>query len=134
MKLLERSMNKEGGSTFSDNPGIHRIAVARTLGFAVFLCSLPCLAGVSIAEPEKLEEQTGNFCDAFRNMGKFYSDSENPYIQSFSIFGRMHWQYGHLEGRDAFGRDFTYDTAEFRRFRLGAKAKVFKYFNLKAQA
>ena len=129
-----RSSNHEGGSTFRGILINNRMAVAKALGCAVFLYSLPSWGGEAISIQTPSGDPPRSFCDAYRNMGKLYANPNDPSIQSFSIFGRMHWQYGHLEGRDAFGRDFTYDTAEFRRFRLGAKAKAFNYFELKAQA
>lgn len=129
-----RSSNQEGGSTFRGILINNRMAVAKALGCAVFLYSLPSWGGEAISIHTPSGDPPRSFCDAYRNMGKLYANPNHPSIQSFSIFGRMHWQYGHLEGRDTFGRDFTYDTAEFRRFRLGAKAKAFNYFELKAQA
>lgn len=130
---IQRERNCEGGSTFRDNSMTRRLTGAVTLGTTAFLW-----AGVSISDPltdnTPPDEKTRSFCDAYRNLGKLYKDPDNPYIQSFSLFGRMHWQYGHVDGTDAFGRDIDYDTADFRRFRLGAKATVFNHFGLKAQA
>lgn len=73
-------------------------------------------------------------CDFYRSLGKLYSDDSNPVIQSFSLMGRIHAQYGYVDGEDRSGQDFNYDTNEVRRMRIGAKAGLFQYLEVKGQA
>ena len=130
---MKRERRNEDGSIFINSRKKIRLIVAVVLGSTDFLC-----AGSAISKPLVdsllVEKEAKSFCDAYRNLGKLYKDPDNPYVQSFSLFGRTHWQFGSVNGSDAFGRDIDYKTADFRRFRLGAKASIFNHFGLKAQA
>ncbi|MDQ8192254.1 hypothetical protein [Roseibacillus persicicus] len=87
-----------------------------------------------VVSPAPVEASSGGFCDAYKNIGKLYSDETNPIIQSFSVFGRIHYQYGYTDGVDANGDNFNYESDEIRRFRVGAKMGLLNYFELKGQA
>lgn len=64
--------------------------------------------------------------------GTLYKDSEDPYVQEFSIIGQLQVQYA--SGSDDSGNYGSYDRAdectwgntEVRRIRLGAKGKLFE--------
>ncbi len=60
-------------------------------------------------------------------------NAENPYIQEFNVSFRAQWQMNWLDpsNDDRLKGDEGYNS-EFRRFRLGANAKIFKNFKVKA--
>ncbi len=66
-------------------------------------------------------------------------NAENPYIQEFDLAFRAQWQMNWLDpsgGDDRLmggtdGRPESYNS-EFRRFRVGAKAKVFNHFKVES--
>lgn len=62
--------------------------------------------------------------------GTLYKNPDNPWLQEFQISGRFHYNAAYVDGRDNEGRDFHDGYSDFRRFRLGAKATVAKYFTL----
>lgn len=84
-----------------------------------------------------------SFCshikDSFRLFDQKRDNAENPYIQEFSLKARGQYQWGYLDpagGTDrlkgaAQGRDKR-DNYEWRRFRLGAQAKVLEHFTVKS--
>lgn len=71
--------------------------------------------------------------DTFKEMGVLYKakKKKNPYIQEVSIFGRLHYQVSHSDGKVK-GRfrdlDFHESGDELRRLRLGAKVEFLKDF------
>ncbi|MEM9081654.1 MAG: hypothetical protein AAGC74_13290 [Verrucomicrobiota bacterium] len=111
--------------------------IAGLAGSTVFLWAGDAVSFDEVVLEEATPVEEGgerNFCDAYRNIGKLYSNDDNPFIQSFTLVNRIHASYGYVSGETASGVDFDYDTTEVRRFRPGAKAKVFRYFELKGQA
>ncbi|HEY1123286.1 MAG TPA: porin [Haloferula sp.] len=84
------------------------------------------------APPEIIEKPAsndGDWCHWLQNdPGLLYENKENPYIQSFKIGGRFHYQIASLEGTDVNGMDFNDKYDEFRRLRLETKTKFLKYF------
>ena len=74
-----------------------------------------------------------SFCDRWKKMGTLYKDAENPYVQEFKFFGRLHYQYGILDGHTA-GTEFNYHADQIRRFRTGVGGKFFDHFDLYAEA
>lgn len=48
-------------------------------------------------------------------------------IQEINIDGRLHWQYGYVDGKSGNTR-FHYDTEEIRRLRLGLNVKFLDYW------
>ena len=71
-----------------------------------------------------------HWCDALKSIGKLYKNPDNPIVQEFSVFGRLHYQGAWVDGEDANGDDFDDSFDEFRRVRVGAKAKIFRYFDI----
>ncbi len=82
-----------------------------------------------------VEEHDGHagWCDALKSIGKLYKNSENPIVQEFSVFGRFHYQAAYIDGQDTNNSNFSEDFDELRRFRIGAKAKIFQYFDVLAR-
>ena len=104
-----------------------KLALGLSLGL-----QMPALAG-PVAETAPASNP-GDFCTWLKNKpGTLYKNSENPWIQSFQIEGRLQYQAAYIEGRDVNGDDFNETFDEYRRFRLGAKAKFLNYFGLKYQ-
>lgn len=76
----------------------------------------------------------GNWCEWYGNKpGILYKNKENPFIQELQFEGRLQYQLAHIEGEDALGKDYAENFDEFRRARLGVKAKFLQYFGVKYQ-
>lgn len=129
-----REKNWGCGSTSSNKSKTSRLTGALLLGSTAFLCAGEPVFNELLAPQHIDAAESGGFCDAYRSIGKLYSNPENPFLQEFSLFGRAHYQYGVVMGNDSAGREFDYDTAEFRRFRMGAKGKFLNHFAFKGQA
>ncbi len=95
---------------------------------ATVLLASPLQAGTApISAPET---HSGDWCSWLQNKpGTFYKNADNPYIQEIQLGGRLHWQYGYVDG-ETLGQKFNYDTEEIRRLRLGLKVKFLNYFTL----
>lgn len=78
-------------------------------------------------------EASHDWCDALKSIGKLYKNPENPLVQGFSVFGRFQYQAALIDGDDVNGDDFTERIDEYRRVRVGAKAKVLGVFDLLAR-
>lgn len=74
-----------------------------------------------------------SFCERWKKMGTLYEDADNPLVQKFKVFGRLHYQYGTLDGTTA-GQDFTYDADQIRRFRTGIGGNFLDHLDLYAEA
>ena len=74
----------------------------------------------------------GDWCSAFNDLGKFHSDPAHPYIQSFLLEGRLHYQSMLIHGNDANGNSFHNSADNFRRGRIGVKSEFLQYFKAKA--
>jgi hypothetical protein len=71
----------------------------------------------------------GGWCAWLQNdPGLLYENTENPWIQSFEISGRFHYQAAYLEGTDINGLDFNDTYDEYRRLRFGTKTEFLRYF------
>lgn len=92
-------------------------------------------AGTELAPMEPAaEKNSGDWCEWWSNKpGKFYSNKENPFIQEVQIEGRLQWQTASVDGNSISSGEFDDTYTEFRRARLGVKAKFLKYFGLKYQ-
>lgn len=95
--------------------------------------SSAALAGTNAISSEKsCPSQNGDWCSWLQNKpGTLYKNKTNPYIQEVRITGRLHWQYGYVDGEGTTGstmRKFNYDTEEIRRFRLGTQIKFLNHF------
>ena len=112
----------------------------KTMGFLSLGLSNFAFAGDSfdlysenpIENPIVSEHSSAGWCDALQSIGKLHKDSENPLVQEFSVFGRFQYQGAVVRGEDVNGDDFTEGVDEFRRVRVGAKAKFLKYFDVAA--
>ncbi len=109
----------------------NKLVTAATL--AVLATPLTGLAGdaKTIIEPAA-PQQSITACDALKNIGTLYKNSENPYIQEFKLFGRYQYQVGSIAGNDINGDGFNGNFDQHRRFRLGAQMKFANYFKVKA--
>lgn len=98
--------------------------------------ALGLLAPLAFAGPESTPApaptNNGDWCSTIKDIGKIYSDKSNPYIQSFSVEGRLQNQFYYIDGTDENGDDFNAKENEFRRARLGAKVGFLQYFTAKA--
>ncbi|MFN3242829.1 MAG: porin [Planctomycetota bacterium] len=74
-----------------------------------------------------------SFCKWWKNLGTLYKDPENPYVQEFKVFGRLHYQYGIVDGEGS-GNEFNYHADQIRRFRTGIGSKFLDHFDLYAEA
>ena len=110
---------------------------------ALSLLVNPCLAGpqdsfgknapVDSAPIAETSPSKGGLGDFLKTGGTLYSNSDNPLIQEFKIFGRLQYQLGILDGDDSLNDSVSYDTDEFRRTRFGASMKFLKYFKVSAE-
>lgn len=84
------------------------------------------------APPELVEQpvaNNGDWCQWLQNdPGLLYQNDQNPWIQSFEIGGRFHYQVASLEGTDINGMDFNDTYDEYRRLRFETKTQFLKYF------
>jgi hypothetical protein len=65
--------------------------------------------------------------EAWENLGRIYSNAEDPVVQELWLLGRYHGQYHSTFGTDSEG----YET---RRLRYGAQARLFGQMTIHAQA
>jgi len=103
---------------------------------AVLIAALLAPAGLSAGEKPDTGEKSvtrdqNRWCDWLRDEpGLLHDDKKNPWIQSFEVGGRFHYQVTSLEGSDVNGRDFNDAYDEYRRFRLETKTVLLRYFEL----
>ena len=88
--------------------------------------------GAKDAPPEIVEKpasNNGDWCQWLQNdPGLLYENKDNPWIQSFEIGGRFHYQIASLEGTDINGMDFNDTYDEYRRLRFETQTRFLKYF------
>jgi hypothetical protein len=100
-----------------------------TLGI-LFALSLPALAGPAATAP--VESNTGDWCSWLQSKpGTLYKNADNPWLQSFQIGGRLHWQAAYVDGSDANNNDFSEADDEFRRVRIESKTEFLQFFSAK---
>ncbi|NWK56416.1 hypothetical protein HW115_12400 [Verrucomicrobiaceae bacterium N1E253] len=120
----------------NNETNVASIRPLRGVALALAITSASALAGTSAKSTivESPEPEKG-FCDWLSNKpGTLYKNKENPYIQELGIFGRFHYQHAWIDGSSD-GKDFWYDNeGDFRRARLGARAKFLNYFHIWANA
>ncbi|MES2922919.1 MAG: porin [Verrucomicrobiota bacterium] len=110
-------------------PTNHQLPIAISLALGL---QLPASAGTETPAVAPAPSNPGDWCTWLQNKpGMLYKNKENPYLQEFQIEGRLQFQMAHLEGEDVNGSDYSSEFNEFRRFRLGAKAKFLQYFGAK---
>ncbi|MEO0017225.1 MAG: hypothetical protein RLZZ522_508 [Verrucomicrobiota bacterium] len=79
--------------------------------------------------PEPKERTNVSFCEFLAEKpGQFYVNAENPWLQSFTLGGRFHYQAISVDGNDMYGRHFHDNYDEYRRFRLETRTKFLRYF------
>ncbi|MCW1912617.1 OprO/OprP family phosphate-selective porin [Luteolibacter sp. GHJ8] len=79
-----------------------------------------------IAEPAA--SNNGDWCTWLQNdPGLLYDNDKNPWIQSFEIGGRFHYQAAYVEGTDINGLDFNDKYDEYRRLRLETKTEFLRF-------
>jgi hypothetical protein len=103
-----------------------------TVIFAALFAPAALVAGEKPDAGKKsaIPDQT-DWCDWLRDdPGLLHDDKDNPWVQSFEIGGRFHYQASHLEGSDVNGRDFNDSYDEYRRLRLETKTVFLRYFEL----
>lgn len=87
------------------------------------------IAAPSVPVPDDINH--GSWCEGFAKLGKFYSNDNDPYVQSLKFFGRVQAQYGYISGDDVNGDSFDEGIDEIRRLRFGAELKLFNGFKIK---
>lgn len=106
----------------------------KTMGIIALGCGGFASAGEFIPVVEDpapvMDEGYDGWCDALQSIGKLYKNPDNPLIQEFKIFGRLHYQGAWVDGEDVNGNDFDDAHDEFRRVRFGASAKFLQYFDI----
>lgn len=69
------------------------------------------------------------WCEWLRDKpGELYDRKDNPWIQSFEIGGRFHYQAAYVDGTDINGRRFHDRYDEYRRLRIETKTGFLRYF------
>ncbi len=85
-------------------------------------------ASLHAAEKDTTGKSADDICHWLQdNPGTLYKNKENPWVQSFKLGGRMHYQAAWLSGSDEFGHDFSDDYNELRRLRLESKTRFLKF-------
>lgn len=74
----------------------------------------------------------GDWCSGLRGLGNIHSDPENPYLQSLTLYARLHYQADHIDGDDNLGDSFHNSADNYRRARVGAKVDFLRHFSAKA--
>jgi hypothetical protein len=119
-----------------------RLAISLFAAMALILALAPLAAGLEAARKDVPNEcvscdpiavPSKDFCEWWKGLGTLYSNPENPYIQEFKFLGRLHYQYGIVDGEGA-GNEVNYETDELRRFRAGVSSKFLDYWDLYAEA
>lgn len=85
-------------------------------------------AAIAFAIALSAAAQNGDWCTTIKDIGKIHSDPDNPFLQSFNLEGRVHYQAGHIDGNDNLGNGFNDSFDNFRRVRFGWKAEFLRYF------
>lgn len=94
----------------------------------------PCLGGETksgAAEDSSGESSAnnGDWCTWLSgDPGLLYESKKNPWIQSFEVGGRFHYQVASLEGRDVNGLEFNDTYDEYRRLRIETQTTFLRYF------
>lgn len=74
-------------------------------------------------------ENNGDWCTWLQDKpGLLYDNPDNPWIHSFQIGGRFHYQAAYLEGTDVNGLDYNDKYDDYRRLRLETKTGFLRYF------
>ncbi len=75
----------------------------------------------------------GDWCRTLgESPGLLLDKPDSPFIQSFLIRSRLHWQAYAISGSDTAGKSFSNSGTEFRRFRPSVRVKLLRYFTIDA--
>jgi phosphate-selective porin OprO/OprP len=85
-------------------------------------CAMMVSAGVVLAQDS-----------VSKSAGTVWDDPDSFWVQNIKILGRFQYQYAHIEGTGSDGRDFSYDSDEFRRVWLGMRADLLKSMRIQGQ-
>ena len=111
------------------NANTLKIALGIALGLQV-----PVIAGSEAPAVEPAATKSCDWCTWLQNKpGTLYKNKENPFLQEFQVEGRFQYQTAKVDGSDVNNQDFNQAYDEYRRVRLGVKAKFLQYFGLKYQ-
>lgn len=134
MNQIDRQPLFGCGSTAIGKTSTSRLVKSFLFSSTAFLLAGDPVQLAPIPATPTANSESQGACDFYRNIGKIYSNSDNPWIQSFSIVNRFHYNYAYIDGTDFNGDDFTYETDEVRRFRPGIKMKFLNNFELNSSA
>ena len=109
------------------NANTIKIALGLALGLQA-----TAFAGTEAPAVEPTPPKSFEWCSWLQDSpGTLYKNKENPYLQEFKLEGRFQYQAAYLDGSDVNGRDYNETYDEYRRVRIGAKAKFLQYFGAK---
>lgn len=102
------------------------------LGIALGL-QAPVFAGTEAPAAGPAPSNPGDWCSRLKNKpGTLHNNKENPYLQEFQLSGRFQYQAAYLDGGDVNDRDYNERYDEYRRARIGARARFLQYFGVYA--
>jgi hypothetical protein len=102
--------------------------ITLALSLAIGL-QVPAFAGQEVSTAQTTPSNSGDWCAWLQSKpGTLYKNEENPFLQSFQIGGRLHYQAAYIDGEDANGRDFNDTYDDYRRVRLESKIQFLQYF------
>jgi hypothetical protein len=88
----------------------------------------PPVPAILLAASLAATARDGDWCQWLDdNPGRLYKDKDNPWIQSFELGGRFHYQAAHVGGTDENGMDFHDSYDEYRRFRLETETRFLRF-------
>lgn len=112
---------------------------ARSIAFVCLAAAAFPVSGLAgpkeaaVEKPGKDPVNNGDWCAWLQDKpGELYSKKKNPWIQSFRIGGRFHYQAAYVDGNDVNDRDFNDTYDEYRRFRLETKTGFLEHLTLEA--
>ncbi len=95
----------------------------RSSGVSAIAAGILCVSSLAQAS----DDATPEWVNTLKNMGKVYSDENNPIVQSVKLFGRAHGQWNFSDG-DSAGESFSGSGEELRRLRAGASVNFLNGF------
>lgn len=102
------------------------IALAAAFGLPTL-----AIAGPEAMITESLASNGGDWCEWYSNKPGQLKIEENPYLQSFRVSGRFHFQGAVTDGSDVNGNDFSTNQADVRRFRVQTDIGFLKFFSVR---
>jgi hypothetical protein len=108
------------------------LALSAALG-AGAACGGEDLRPAELPAPE-MDGWPGDWCAPLKNSLGLTAEGVEPWLWDVKMFGRLQYQYEYVDGTDANGQHFDYDTTEVRRFYLGGQARFLEYFQVVGRA